>query len=134
MSRDWWYIFEDTRLVHAEVLGSADVAAPAISHTFRYLKENIGDNNYESLGNKCVTYDGYLSDVNGNYIVKGKKFSITDRTEINISEDIDQYTTVYNCHADDFATEYTNDDWTYEPGERTSDGKQYRVCSKLETR
>ena len=134
MSRDWWYIFEDTRLVHAEVLGSADVAAPAISHTFRYLKENISDNNYESLGNKCVTYDGYLSDVNGNYIVKGKKFSITDRTEINISEDIDQYTTVYNCHADDFATEYTNDDWTYEPGERTSDGKQYRVCSKLETR
>lgn len=66
-----WYIFEDTRLVHAEVLGSADVAAPAISHTFRYLKENTDSTNmFESLGNKCVTYDGYLSDVNGNYIVK----------------------------------------------------------------
>lgn len=129
-----WYIFEDTRLVHAEVLGSADVAAPAISHTFRYLKEDEENNSFESLGNKCVTYDGYLSDVNENYIVKGKKFSITDRTEINISEDIDQYITVYNCHADDFVAEYTNDDWEYEEGEKTSDGKQYRVCSKLETR
>ena len=130
-----WYIFEDTRLVHAEVLGSADVAAPAISHTFRYLKENTDSTNmFESLGNKCVTYDGYLSDVNGNYIVKGKKFSITNRTEINISEDIDQYTTIYNSHADDFVAEYTNEDWEYKKGERTTDGKQYRVCSKLETR
>lgn len=135
MAKDWWYIFEDTRLVHAEVLGSADVAAPAISHTFRYLKENTDSaNRFESLGNKCVTYDGYLSDVKGNYIVKGKKFSITNRTEINISEEIDQYTTVYNCHADDFVAEYTNEDWEYEEGERTTDGKQYRVCSKLETR
>lgn len=135
MAKDWWYIFEDTRLVHAEVLGSADVATPAISHTFRYLKENTDPTNkFESLGNKCVTYDGYLSDVNGNYIVKGKKFSITNRTEINISEEIDQYTTVYNCHADDFVAEYTNEDWEYKEGERTTDGKQYRVCSKLETR
>lgn len=135
MAKDWWYIFEDTRLVHAEVLGSADVAAPAISHTFRYLKENTDPTNkFESLGTKCVIYDGYLSDVNGNYIVKGKKFSITNRIEINISEEIDQYTTVYNCHADDFVAEYTNEDWEYEEGERTSDGKQYRVCSKLETR
>jgi len=124
MAKEWWYIFEDTRLVHAEVLGSADVAAPAISHTFRYLKENTNPTNkFESLGTKCVIYDGYLSDVNGNYIVKGKKFSITNRIEINISEEIDQYTTVYNCHADDFVAEYTNEDWEYEEGERTSDGK-----------
>lgn len=137
MAKDWWYIFEDTKLVTAEVLGSADVAQPSISHTFKYLKDGenkILGTDFESRGNKCVIYDGYLSDVNENSIVKGKKFSVTNRTEVNISEEIDQYSTVYNCHADDFIAEYENEDWEYEVGERTSEGKSYRVCSKLETR
>ena len=137
MGKDWWYIFEDTRLVQAEVLGSADVAAPSISHTFKYLKDGDGKikgTDFESRGNKCVIYDGYLSDVNENTIVKGKKFSITNRTEVNISEEIDQYTTVYNCHADNFVLEYSNEDWEYQQGERTENNESYRVCSKLETR
>lgn len=137
MGKDWWYIFEDTRLVKADTLGSADVAEPSISHTFKYLKDGEGkiiNTDYESRGNKCVIYDGYLSDVNENYIVKGKKFSITNRTEVNISEDIDQYTTIYNCHADEFIQEYSSEDWDYAAESRTKDGKQYRVCSKLATR
>lgn len=127
-----WYIFEDTRLVQAEALGSADVQAPSISHTFKYKSDK--ENNIDSLGNKYVTYDGYLCDVNENSIVKGKKFSITNRTEVNISEEIDQYTTVYNAHADDFANEYNNEDWEYQVGEKTKSEQSYRVCSKLETR
>ena len=137
LDRDWWYIFEDTRLCQAEVLGSADIAAPSISHTFKYLKDGQGQilgTDYEYRGNKCVFYDGYLSDVNNNTIVKGKKFSITDRTEVNISEDIDQYTTIYNSHADEFVNEYSSEDWDYRTENRTAEGKQYRVCSKLETR
>lgn len=127
-----WYIFEDTRLVQAEALGSADVQAPSISHTFKYKSDK--ENNIDSLGNKYVTYDGYLCDVNENSIVKGKKFSITNRTEVNISEEIDQYTTVYNAHADDFVNEYSNEDWEYQVGEKTKNEQSYRVCSKLETR
>lgn len=127
-----WYIFEDTRLVQAEALGSADVQAPSISHTFKYKSDK--ENNIDSLGNKYVTYDGYLCDVNENSIVKGKKFSITNRTEVNISEEIDQYTTVYNAHADDFANEYSSEDWEYQVGEKTKNEQSYRVCSKLETR
>lgn len=127
-----WYIFEDTRLVQAEALGSADVQAPSISHTFKYKSDK--ENNVDSLGNKYVTYDGYLCDVNENSIVKGKKFSITNRTEVNISEEIDQYTTVYNAHADDFANEYSSEDWEYQVGEKTKNEQSYRVCSKLETR
>lgn len=127
-----WYIFEDTRLVQAEALGSADVQAPSISHTFKYKSDK--ENNVDSLGNKYVTYDGYLCDVNENSIIKGKKFSITNRTEVNISEEIDQYTTVYNAHADDFVNEYSSEDWEYQVGEKTKNEQSYRVCSKLETR
>lgn len=140
LEKDWWYIFEDTRLCQAEVLGTADIAAPSISHTFKYLKDGHNQmlgTDYEYRGNKCVFYNGYLSDVNNNTIVKGKKFSITDRTEVNISEDIDQYTTVYNCHADEFIDEYSSEDWNYKLEPTTGDGQtgnQYRVCSKLETR
>ena len=137
MDKDWWYIFEDTQLVHGEILSSADVQQPYISHTFKYLidgENKILNTDYESRGNKCVIYDGYLSNINDNSIVKGKKFSITNRTEINISEDIDQYTTIYNAHADDFISEYTNENWDYRGESRTAEGNQYRVCSKLETR
>jgi hypothetical protein len=86
-----WYFFEDTRLVSGEILGSADLKDVDIRHTYRYIKTENGvlDTPKEALGNKCVTYDGYLSDINDTSIIKGKKFSITNRTEVNISEDID---------------------------------------------
>ena len=137
---DWWYIFEDTRLVQGQILGSADVNNPTISHTFKYLKDakdmQIMNTDWESRGNRCVYYESYLSNVKENYIVKGKKFSITDRTEINISKDIDQYVTIYNAQADSFKNEYTNEDWVYsETGQdKTLSGEKYRVSSKLKTR
>lgn len=129
---DNWYFFEDTRLVSAEVLGSVDLKDATISHTYRYIKNDnsVLDTAKEALGNKCLTYNGYLSDINDTNIIKGKKFSITNRTEVNISEDIDQYVTVYNNHADEFIGEYTSDTWEYS----TSDSVPYKVCSKLETR
>ena len=146
----WWYMFEDTRLVYGEVLGSADVARPSISHTFKYLSNGLKvytdgqgiihrvdkykGTDYESCGNRCVTYDGYLSDVNNHTIVKGKKFSITDRTEVNVSEDVNAYPTIYNTQADDFASEYSSVDWDYNKESVASNGKKYRVCSQLETR
>lgn len=131
-----WYFFEDTRLVSAETLGAADLMDAQISHTFRYLyqgDDQILDTYRESWGNKVVFYDGYLSDINETNIIKGRKYSITDRTEINISEEIDQYTTVYNNSPDEYKSDnenlYTSEDWDYEIGDN-----KYRVCSKLETR
>lgn len=123
-----WYIFEDIRLVEAQVLGSYDENNPYISHTFRYLKQS--DDNQEALGNKYVIYDGYLSDMNNIEIIKGKKFSITDRSEINISKEIDQYAIVYNSNANDFKDEYISSDWQFD---ETTDN-YYRVCSKIDTR
>lgn len=128
ISGNGWYIFEDTRLVEAEVLGSIDEFTPSISHTFKYLKDS--NETQEALGNKYVTYDGYLSDINNIGIIKGKKFSITDRSEINISEEIDQYVTVYNTKATEFANEYISSDWIFN---EDTDG-YYRVCSKIDTR
>lgn len=124
-----WYIFEDTRLVEGEVLGAVDQDKPTISHTFRYIKTNATDSQ-EGFGNKYVTYEGYLSDLNDMSIIKGKKFSITDRTEINISDEIDQYATVYNTKAADFKNEYSNSDWIFN---ETTDSN-YRVCSKIDIR
>ena len=133
-----WYIFEDTHLVRGEVLGSADIDSPYISHTFKYLKndtaDQILDSDFESRGNRCVWYEGYLSDVNDHTYVKGKKFSITNRTAANISEEIDQYATVYNCRADEFTNEYNSEEWDFAAEPKTSENKFYRVCSKIATR
>lgn len=123
-----WYIFEDIRLVKAQVLGAYDNNQPYISHTFRYLKTS--EASQEALGNKYVIYDGYLSDINNNELIKGKKFSITNRSEINISEEIDQYTNIYNANALDFKDEYISYDWDFNEIE----DKDYRVCSKIDTR
>lgn len=133
-----WYIFEDTHLVRGEILGSADIDSPYISHTFKYLKDDtadqILDSDFESRGNRCVWYEGYLSDVNDHTYVKGKKFSITNRTAANISEEIDQYATVYNCRADEFTNEYNSEEWDFAAEPKTSEDKFYRVCSKIATR
>jgi hypothetical protein len=37
----------------------------------------------------AVGYDGYLDSINNISVSCGKKISIADRTEINITEDID---------------------------------------------
>ena len=99
-------------------------------------------------GNKVAYYDGYLSeieelisnnDVNVNIAdmstlnqldIYGKKIVISDRTELNISEDIDQYVTVYNNTADEYKDLYINDKWIFD---ETKDS-DYRVCSKIATR
>lgn len=77
-----------------------------------------------------ITYDGYLDSINDIEVTFGKKISITDRTEINISEDIDQYVTVYQNKASDFKDEFTTpDEWN-----TTLDYDNYRVCSYEDTR
>lgn len=136
IKNNYWYFFEDTRLVDAKTLGSENLMDAAISHTFRYLynarDEKILDTYKESYGNKIAFYDGYLNDADGNTLM-GRKYSIADRTEINISKDIDQYVTVYNNSPDDFISDnenlYSNEDWIYEKGDN-----KYRVCSKIATR
>lgn len=98
-------------------------------------------------GNKAAYYEDYLTEIdessidnglvnnvdsfgNSHLTILGKKFSITDRTEINISEEVDQYVKVYNNPAADYQNLYMSEDWIFNP---TKDS-QYRVCSKQETR
>jgi hypothetical protein len=40
-------------------------------------------------GNWCVYYEDYLSNIGPTEVLTGKKISITNRTEINITKDID---------------------------------------------
>lgn len=81
-------------------------------------------------GNYAVYYDGYLSEVNGVEIDKAKKISITNRTEINISEDIDQYVTVYNNHSNEYNFINPDGKWI----DSTDAPIDYRVCSVTKTR
>lgn len=98
-------------------------------------------------GNKAAYYEDYLTEVdessldsgiinnvdpygNSYLTILGKKFSIVDRTEINISEDIDQYVKVYNNSATEYSDLYISEDWTFD----SSTDADYRVCSKEETR
>ena len=124
-----WYFFEDTRFVSAESLNMEDLTGTTISHTFRYLydaeDQNILNTYKEAYGNKVVYYDGYLEDNTGNTLM-GRKYSIADRSEINISDEIDQYVIVYNNSPDEYKSEnenlYSNTDWLYENGDN-----KYRV-------
>lgn len=86
----------------------------------------IGKNLQGATVNKVVCYDGYLEEINDVEITFGKKISITDRTEINISEDIDQYVTVYNNEQEEYGDMFTSEEWV--------DGEDYRVCSYERTR
>ena len=82
----------------------------------------------ESLvANKVVCYDGYLDKISDVDITFGKKISITDRTEINISENIDQYVTVYNNKQEEYENMFSSEEWT-------KDDIDYRICSYEETR
>ena len=112
VSNKWWY----TEDVNSDI--SKD-----------YKKEII----YEEPDNlqfyrKPVVYNGYLTKVGDLEIENGKKISISDRTEINISEEIDQYVKVYNNKSEEYNDLYTiSDDWK-------GNTNGYRVCSATKTR
>ena len=94
------------------------------------FKEYTGEDFSLLEGNYAVYYDGYLSEVNGVEIDKAKKISITDRTEINISEDIDQYVTVYNNHSNEYNFINPDGKWI----DSIDVPIDYRVCSVTKTR
>lgn len=79
--------------------------------------------------NACVYYEDYLESINDVEVIFGKKISITDRTEINIDDDINQYVTVYNKEdkTSEYLEMYTSDDWVL-------DEEPYRICSYERTR
>lgn len=78
-------------------------------------------------GNKCIIYDGYLNSINNIEVNFGKAISITDRTEKNISPEIDQYVTVYNNNANKYQDMFSSNEWK-------GNYNNYRVCSKIDTR
>lgn len=83
------------------------------------------------VANKVVGYNGYLEKIGDTDISFGKRISITDRTEINISEDIDQYVVVYNNSQKDFVSKgmFTSEEWINDDLEL-----DYRICSHEATR
>ena len=124
LESNWFYKFEDYK---------------EEGQKKKVLTDNWTDHDY-IYGNKALYYDGYLEEVNTDreevvedgraLTIVGKKIPISDRTEINISEDIDQYVIVYNNKATEYADLYINEDWTFNPETDAA----YRVCSKEETR
>lgn len=123
VKENYWYIFEDKRLVQVYNNGK-DVGQ--ISHTFKYLA-NSPSREKQPYGNKYVYYDGYLSNWGHTEVLYGKKISITDRTENNINEEIDQFTTVYRNKSQEFLGLYSNEEWI-------ENLENYRISSKIETR
>lgn len=87
---------------------------------------NPADSLYQ-YGNKALYYDGYLDSINDIYVEKGKKIVISNRTELNNTEEIDQYVSVYNNQSIEYKQMFTNDDWA-------GAYNGYRVCSKTDTR
>lgn len=85
------------------------------------------DNSQYIHGNKIVSYEGYLESYNGLEIKFGKKISVTDRTECNISEDVDQYVKVYQNLSNEYFGEFNQEKWC-------GGTDDYRICSKQETR
>lgn len=125
MNTNQWYIFNDIRYVETNNGNEED--SYEMSYNFKYILESNEDQ--FDKGNKCITYEGYLSNLKNNEIIKGKKISIADRTEMNISEDIDSFVTVYNQKSDDEELKeyYSNMDWK-------GDFSNYRICSRSSTR
>lgn len=88
------------------------------------------DLNFEELacGNKAIGYEGYLDKIGETEVMYGKKISITNRTEPNVTEEIDKFVTVYNNDSEDYNSLYEeHEKWR-------GDNKGYRVCSKIDTR
>lgn len=120
-----WYIFNDKRFIktsYGEIQDNYE-----ISYNYKYILN--GTPAQQDLGNKCLTYDGYLNNLNNIELIKGKKISITDRTEINISDNIDAFVTVYNTQSNnaDIINCYCSEDWE-------GNFSNYRICSRTSTR
>ena len=97
-----------------------------------FILTNTFDYEMASMGNMAAYYDGYLDRIGDVEVINGKKISITDRTEINITDEIDQYVTVYNqkFDNDDLKDLYVNPDNNWKEDSEIN----YRVCSKIDTR
>lgn len=89
-----------------------------------------------AVGNLAAYYEGYLDKIGDLEVIYGKKISISDRTEVNVTDEIDQYVTVYNQKYDDenLIDLYVNPDGLWKDVSEGEDSIQYRVCSKTETR
>lgn len=125
------YIFEDKRYVPTKFEIDEDIDL-SINYNFKYLTRIVDNTqdmiNYAcSLGTKVIQYDNYLSDLNNFEQIKGKKISITNRTEMNISNEIDSFVKVYNNKSSDFNNYYSNESWT-------GPVSGYRICSQTATR
>lgn len=120
-----WYIFNDQRFV--ETSSGSGGTTYSMSYNFKYIMQSNEDQ--FDKGNKCIIYDSYLSNLNNIEAIKGKKISITDRTEMNIAEDIDSFVKVYNTKSndEDIINYYSSEDWH-------GDFDNYRVCSRTSTR
>lgn len=79
--------------------------------------------------NRVVCYEGYLEKIGDTEVTFGKKISITDRTEINTTEEINQYVTIYNNETDEDNLKdlFTANDWK-------GNKEGYRICSYDDTR
>lgn len=117
---DYFYCFEDYSITLSDGKFKVKKLLPRVEFT---TKDYIH-------GNWACYYEGYLEQIGDLEILDGKKISITDRTEINISEDINQYVKVYNNLAIEYEGLYTNEDWVFDPATDYA----YRVCSKTDTR
>ena len=106
---------------------------PANKDGGKDFRHHVGSLTYEeaALGNKAAYYEGYLDKIGNEDVVYGKKISISDRTEVNITDEINQYVTVYNNDYKDYEGLYVNPDGLWKD---TEDDINYRVCSKIETR
>lgn len=81
-----------------------------------------------ACGNLAVGYEGYLDKIGETDVVHGKKISISDRTEINVSKEIDQFVTVYQNDSSSYEDLYEdNSEWN-------GGNADYRVCSEIATR
>lgn len=79
-----------------------------------------------------VYSDGYLSSINNTEVTMARKISIIDRTEYNKAADA--FVTVYNNKSNEYLDNnqslYTEEELT----NQVKNGKEFRVCSKLQTR
>lgn len=90
-----------------------------------------------ATGNYCAYYDGYLNQIGDQEVLYGKKISISDRTEINPTKEIDQFVKVYNKKSNDVIegeVRYADLLESEEKWDGSKDDLGYRICSKQATR
>ena len=133
ISNNLWYIFEDTRYVNTTFESSNDNVE--MNYTYKYIAETSSSGYVRSLGNKIIAYEGYLGEINDFDTIKGKKISITDRTEMNISKEIDSFVTVYNNKlSDKISGDITYKNLLTSDEDWMDSDIEYRICSRQSTR